>query len=157
MDKLRENLIELLKGGGAHLSFEDAVKDLPANLRGAKINNQPHTAWRLVEHMRIAQWDILEFVRNPKHKSPKWPEGYWPDGDAPPTRDAWTKAIRAFRVDRDALVKIVKNRKTDLLAPIPHGDGQTIAREAMLAADHTSYHVGQLVMLRRALGAWDHE
>src|SRR3954466_5009539 len=143
---LRDHLIELLRGGSAHLDFDKAVAGLPANLRGAKPAGQPHTHWRLVEHMRIAQWDILEFCRNPKHKSPKWPQGYWPAGDAPPTRDAWTQTIGAFRADRDALIKIVKDRKNDLLSPIPHGDGQTIAREVMLAADHTSYHVGQLVM-----------
>jgi hypothetical protein len=104
--------------------------------------------------MRIAQWDILEFIRNPKHISPPWPEGYWPSADAPPSAAAWDRSVVAFRRDLKRMVALVKSPATDLLAPIPHGSGQTILREAMLAADHNSYHIGQLIVLRRRLGAW---
>ena len=151
---LRDHLLYLLRGGGAHLNFEKAIADLPASLRGGKPANQPHTPWRLVEHMRIAQWDILEFCRNPKHNSPKFPEGYWPRGDAPENDAAWERSIAAFRVDLQAMQDLVANPATDLFARIPHGDGQTVLREALLIADHNAYHLGQLVLLRRLLGAW---
>ena len=151
---LREHLVELLEGGSAHLHFEQAVADLPEQLRGAKVDGVPHTAWRLLEHMRINQWDILEFSRNPNHVSPEFPQGYWPDGDAPPQPDSWDRSIRAWRADLRAMITLVADPKTDLYAPIPHGDGQTILREALLSADHNAYHLGQLVLLRRALGAW---
>lgn len=152
---LRKQLIELLRGGGAHLTFDNAVAGLPPKLRGAKPPAQPHTPWRLVEHMRIAQRDILEFSRNPKHVSPKWPDEYWPDGDAPPTPTDWQQSIRRFRADAKAMQKLVKDPKNDLLAPFPHGHGQTLLREALLVADHTAYHLGQLIMVRRLLGAWE--
>lgn len=153
-DILRQHLLELLDGGGAHLAFDTAVANLPAKLRGAKPPGQPHTAWRLVEHMRLAQWDILEFVRNPSHRSPAWPDGYWPQEDAPASAAAWKSSLAAFRADLGDLKALVADPSADLLLPLPHGQGQTLAREAMLAADHTAYHVGQLVMLRRLLGAW---
>ena len=155
LEKLRQHLVDLLGPGGAHVEFDKAVADLPVKLRGAKPPNVPHSPWRLVEHMRIAQEDILEFTRDAQHKSPEWPEGYWPDGDAPPNEKAWNRAIRAFKADRKAMIDIVKNPKTHLLAPLLRGQGQTVAREAMLLADHTAYHVGQLIVVRRALGAWN--
>jgi hypothetical protein len=151
---LREHLLYLLKDGGAHLNFDAAVADLPANLRGAKVPGVPHTAWRLLEHLRICQWDILEFSRNPKHVSPQFPEGYWPAGDAPPDAAAWDRSVAAFRADLRAMEDLVADPATDLFARIPHGEGQTILREALLVADHNAYHLGQLVLLRRALGAW---
>ena len=151
---LREHLLYLLGGGGAHLDFDAAVANLPAELRGARAADVPHTPWRLVEHMRIAQWDILEFSRNSKHVSPPFPEGYWPQGDGPPDADAWDRSLAAFRADLQALQNLVANPSTDLFARIAHGDGQTILREALLVADHNAYHLGQLVMLRRVLGAW---
>lgn len=151
---LREDLVGLLKGGHAHLDFDSAVADLPSRLYGAKVEHQPHTPWRLIEHIRIAQWDILEFVRNPKHQSPPWPEGYWPKEDAPKDSSAWTRSVQSYRTDLTDLQELVADPANDLLAPLPHGQGQTLAREAMLAADHTAYHLGQLVTLRRALGAW---
>jgi uncharacterized damage-inducible protein DinB len=154
---LREHLLYLLRGGGAHLDFETAVADLPAELRGARGAGAPHTPWRLVEHMRIAQWDILEFSRNPKHVSPAFPDGYWPEGDAPPNAAAWDQSLAAFRADLQAMQDLVSDPSTDLFARIPHGEGQTILREALLVADHNAYHLGQLVMLRRALGAWPAE
>lgn len=152
--EMREQLVELLRGGGAHLTFDDAVADLPAELRGAKPAGQPHTPWRLVEHMRIAQRDILEFSRNGKHVSPEWPEGYWPKTDGPPSAKAWNACLKSFREDLAAMQDLLSDPKTDLMATIPHGQGQTVFREAMLVADHNAYHVGQLVILRRMLGAW---
>lgn len=152
-----EHLLYLLGGGGAHISFEQAIGDLPRHLRGAQAQGLPFTAWRLVEHMRIAQWDILEFSRNSKHASPEFPAGYWPAGDAPPDDAAWDKSLKAFRADLKAVVKLVTDPTADLCARIPHGSGQTILREALLVADHNAYHLGQLVMLRRLLGAWPPE
>jgi hypothetical protein len=151
---MREQLLELLRGGGAHLTFDEAVADLPAKLRGAKPAGQPHTPWRLVEHMRITQWDILEFTENAKHVSPEWPEGYWPPDGAPPKAADWDKSIKQFHTDAESMKKLVADPKRDLFAPIPQGTGQTIFREAMLVADHTAYHLGQLVILRRMLGVW---
>jgi hypothetical protein len=151
---LREQLVYLLKGGGAHVHFEDALDKLPANLRGAFVKGLPHTAWQLLEHSRIAQWDILEFSRNPKHVSPDFPGGYWPKTPVPPNDAAWDKSVSEFFKDLAAMVQFVKNPRTDLCKKIPHGDGQTVLREALLLADHNSYHLGQLVDLRRAMGAW---
>jgi hypothetical protein len=155
--KLRDHVLYLLRGGGAHLSFDKAVAGLPAKLRGAKPPDVPHSPWRLVEHMRLAQWDILEFSRNPRHESPKFPEGYWPKGDAPPNAAAWNDSLKRFRQDLKEMEKLVTDPKTDLFARIPHGDGQTILREALLVADHNAYHLGQLVVIRRMLGAWKDE
>jgi len=149
---LRQHIVYLLEGGGAHLSFDEAVKRFPAALRGVKPAGAPHTAWQLVEHMRLAQWDILEFSRNAKHVSPTFPDGYWPDSGAPPTARAWNAALRQFHADLAAMIALVKKPSTDLYARIPHGDGQTILREALLVADHNAYHLGQLVLLRQTLG-----
>src|SRR5438105_6354196 len=157
MAKLREHLLDLLRGGGAHLTFDKAIAGLPAELRGAKPSGVPHTPWRLLEHLRIAQWDILEFSRNPAHVSPPWPDGYWPRGDAPPDDHAWDRAVGAFRADLAAVCALVADPATDLFAPIPHGDGQTVLREALLVADHNAYHLGQLVVIRRLLGCWPEE
>jgi hypothetical protein len=151
---LRDHLLYLLRDGGAHLNFDAAVADLPAGLRGARPPGVPHSPWRLLEHMRIAQWDILEFSRNPRHVSPKFPDGYWPPGDAPPDAAAWDRSIQAFKTDLQAMCDLVVNPDTDLFAKIPHGSGQTILREALLVADHNAYHLGQLVVVRRALEAW---
>ena len=151
---LREHVIYLLDGGGAHAKFDDVVKDFPANLRGKKPAGLPHTPWMLLEHMRLAQWDILEFSRNAKHESPEWPEGYWPKSEAPANAAAWETSIRHFRKDLKAMSDLVEDPKTDLFAKIPGGDGQTILREALLVADHNAYHLGQLVDAKRALGAW---
>ncbi len=152
---LRKHVIYLLDGGGAHLNFEQAIGGLPQDLRGAKVPGVPHTAWRLVEHLRICQWDILEFCRNPEHVSPGFPDGYWPETDAPPDEKAWERSIEAFRADLRAVIDLVADPGTALVAPIPHGHGQTILREALLVADHNAYHLGQLVFLRRCLGAWN--
>jgi DinB superfamily len=151
---LREHLDDLLAGGGAHLDFDKAVADLPPDLRGVHAPNIPHNAWQLVEHLRIAQWDILEFSRNPRHVSPDFPAGYWPVTDAPPDEEAWERSLAGFRADLTAMRALVADPATDLFAKIPHGDGQTVLREALLIADHNAYHLGQLVLVRRAIGAW---
>jgi hypothetical protein len=153
-DALRQHVLDLLRGHNAHLDFEAAMADFPSKLRGARHPGAPHTAWQLLEHMRIAQWDILEFSRNPKHKSPAWPEGYWPKTETPPSAASWNNSLRSFRADLKALAKLVGDKKTDLLARIPNGTGQTILREAMLVADHNAYHLGQVVLLRQLLGVW---
>jgi hypothetical protein len=151
---LREHILYLLRGGGAHLDFKSAMADLPAELRGAKPAGVPHSPWRLVEHMRIAQWDILEFCRNPKHVSPQFPYGYWPSGDAPPDGKGWERSLAGFEGDLQAMCDLVHNPATDLFARIAHGEGQTVLREALLVADHNGYHLGQLMVVRRALGSW---
>jgi uncharacterized damage-inducible protein DinB len=151
---LRQHLIELLEGGHAHAKFDDIIKDLPLKLRGKKLENFPHTAWMLLEHLRLAQWDILEFSRNAQHKSPEWPSGYWPKTEAPPSAEAWEKSVEEFRRDLKAVQALVNDPQTDLFARIPWGDGQTILREVLLVADHNSHHLGQLLDVRRLLGAW---
>jgi len=151
---LRDHLLELLKGGSAHLGFDGAVDGLPAELRGRKPPGLPHTVWQLVEHLRLAQLDILDFSRNPDYEERKFPDDYWPATEAPPSDEAWSQSIEAFRRDLQAMKDLVADPKTDLFAKIPWGDGQTILREAMLVADHNAYHVGQIVVVRQGLGAW---
>ena len=153
-DPVREQVINLLRGGQAHLSFDQVIKDFPPKLRGVKPPGAPHTAWQLLEHMRIAQWDILEFSRDAKHVSPSWPEGYWPKTEQPSSDAAWKKSVASVKKDLLAMEKLIENPKTDLYAKIPHGTGQNILREALLVADHNAYHIGQLLLVRRLLGAW---
>ena len=151
---LRDHLVKLLEGGHAHATFDAAIKGLPAALRARAPKGLPYSPWQLLEHLRIAQWDILEFSRNPKHVSPEWPAGYWPATDAPPSPAAWNKSVSAFQADLKVMMSLVKSPRRDLFARIPHGESQTILREALLVADHNAYHLGELVYLRRALGAW---
>jgi hypothetical protein len=152
--ELREHLVALLKGGGAHVHFMDAIDGFPETKRGSFVEGLPHTGWQLLEHARIAQWDILEFSRDPRHVSPGFPEGYWPKTPGPPDNATWEESVQSFQHDLQQMIKLVKNPRTDLYAAIPHGEGQTILREALLLADHNAYHLGQLVDMRRALGAW---
>ncbi|HEV8041596.1 MAG TPA: DinB family protein [Bryobacteraceae bacterium] len=154
IDALRRHLVDLLAGGHAHVNLESALKGLPPKFRGVKPKGSEYTVWQLLEHIRIAQWDILGFSRNPKHVSPAWPEGYWPKTQAPPSAAAWNKSIKQTRADLEAMRKLVLSKKSDLLRPIPHGQGQTLLREALLVADHNAYHIGQLVLIRRLLHAW---
>jgi hypothetical protein len=151
---LRQHLIYLLTDGGAHAKFEDVIAAIPAKLRGQTPAAMPHSPWMLLEHMRIAQWDILEFSRNPEYKSPVWPESYWPPTGAPPNAAAWNESVKNLRKDLKSLENLIANPETDLFAKIPWGDGQTIIREALLVADHNAYHLGQLVDVLRLLGAW---
>jgi hypothetical protein len=154
-DPVREQVVNLLRGGHAHVTNDDALKDFPAKLRGAKPKGTEHSAWELLEHSRIALRDILEFSRDAKHISPKWPEGYWPKSSKPASDAAWKKSVSSFKKDLSAMIELVENPKTDLYAKIPHGSGQNILREALLVADHNAYHIGQVVLLRRLIGAWD--
>jgi hypothetical protein len=152
---LRDHLLELLRGGHAHANFEKALAGLSPELRGRKAPNLPHTIWQLLEHLRIAQWDIVEFSRDAHHASPPWPEGYWPKTEAPPDDAAWNHCVDSFNRDLQAMRDLVADPQTDLYAKLPWGDGQTVLREVMMLADHDAYHLGQIVSVRQALGDWE--
>jgi DinB superfamily len=148
---LRRMLVDAMRGDQAHLDFDSAVKDFPAELRGVKPHGAPHTAWELLEHIRIAQRDILDFSHDPKHQSPEWPKAYWPSTEAPPDEKAWDKTVRAFQKDAREFHKLVEDPTQDLFKVFEHGDGQTLLREAVLVASHNSYHLGQFVFLKKML------
>jgi uncharacterized damage-inducible protein DinB len=150
---LRADLVELLKGGSAHLTWEQALRGLPRELRAASPGRGLHTIWELIEHMRIAQEDILRYTLDPRWTSPAWPAGYWPSVGEP-TDVQWQACIAGFRRDLGAVVKLVRKRRFDLTAPLPHGEGRTALREVLLVADHNAHHLGQIVQARRLLGAW---
>lgn len=152
---LRDHVIKLLQGRGAHLDFDSAIDGLSVELRGTKAPGIEHTPWKLLEHLRICQWDILEYSRDPEHVSPEFPVGYWPATDAPPSDDAWEACVKSFHDDLQAMQDLVGDPSIDLTAQIPHGQpGHTVLREALILADHNSYHLGQLVLVRKALGDW---
>ena len=151
---LRDNLGRSLSWHEAHVDWKKAVAGIPAKDQGKRPKGAEHSPWELLEHMRLATWDILEFSRDPKHVSPDWPAGYWPKKPAPPNAGAWEKSVRALERDLDEMRKLVNDPRIDLVAPIPGGAGQTILREALLIADHNAYHLGQLVLVRRLLGCW---
>ncbi len=138
-----------MRGHQAHLDFDSAMRDFPSEIRGTKPPGAPHTAWQLLEHMRIAQHDILEFSRNPQYQSPKWPDEYWPLTEAPPDNEAWASSVQSFRQDAQEMARLV--REGDLFQPFAHGEGQTLLREALLVASHNSYHLGQIIFLRKVL------
>ena len=146
---LRDHLLSLLRGANAHLTLDDFVSNFPVQAFGQRIQGLPYTAWQVLEHMRIAQWDILEFCRDEKHVSPKWPEGYWPKPDKLGDEESWKETIQKFHHDLKQMEELVANTSTDLFAQIPHGSGQTILREALLIADHNAYHLGALVVMGR--------
>jgi hypothetical protein len=152
LSSFRKELIAHLTEGHAHATYEAAVKDFPANLRGVKSHDLPHSAYQLIEHLRIAQWDILEYALDPNHKSPEFPDGYWPKSPEPLDSKAWDASIASFKKDSDKLVAALEH--ADVLAPIPHAGNQSLASKTILLIDHNSYHVGQLILLRRLLGAW---
>lgn len=147
---LRTLLVDALRGHQAHIDFDSAVKDFPVEARGSKPDGSPHTAWQLLEHMRIAQHDILEFSRNPKHESPDWPEGYWPKTDAPPNDQAWDESVRAFLHDGAEFKKLIDDPHSNLFEPFAHGSGQNLLREALLLVCHNSYHLGQLIFVKKS-------
>ena len=151
---LREHLRKMLSWEDAHVGFDRAVADLPAELRGKQPCGVPYSPWQLLEHLQITQRDILEFCRNPQYQEKKWPDDYWPSSAAPPSAAAWDDSVRQFREDRKALQDLAADSSIDLFAKIPHGEGQTYLRELLLVADHTAYHVGELIVVRRLLGAW---
>src|SRR5215203_6548196 len=150
-DSLRKHILYLLRGGGAHLSFDDFINRFPADLCDRRIDGLPYTPWQVLEHMRLAQWDILEFSREANHVSPEFPKGYWPSPEQPGTAASWEQSVAEFRKDLEQMAALVEDPATDLYATIPHGDGQTILREALLIADHNAYHLGVLTMMARVL------
>lgn len=149
IDSLRKHVLNLLRGGSAHLSFDDLVNSFPADLCNRQIEGLPYTAWQVLEHMRRAQWDILEFSRDPNHVSPEFPKGYWPQPDELGTPQSWQETVAEFRSDREQMEALVEDESTDLYAKIPHGEGQTILREALVMADHNAYHLGVLSVMAR--------
>jgi len=154
---LGNHLRKLLGWRDAHANFDTAVEGLDPSLQGVRPRGLPHSPWELLEHLRISQADILEFCRSAKYQEKSWPEDYWPDSPTPPDPGAWDRAVGEYRADREALQSLASDDGVDLFAEIPWGEGQTYLRELLLVADHTAYHVGQLVLVRRALDAWDSE
>jgi len=153
-DPLRDHLLKILDWHDAHTSFDDAIEGIPVALRGRRPAKVPYSPWQLLEHLRLCQFDILDFCRNPAYEERKWPEEYWPAGVAPPSSRSWARSVKSFREDREELKRLVADPSRDLFARIPNGTGQTYLREILLVADHNAYHVGQLVVVRRLLGAW---
>src|SRR3569833_118103 len=153
-ETLRQQLARFIDFGEAHIASDAALAPLDLSLQGKRVERLPHSPWELLEHIRITQHDIFDFCRNPEYADMKWPDDYWPKSPVPPSADSWEKSVSSFNKDREALRKLATNQKIDLLAKIPHGDGQTYMRELILAQDHLSYHLGQLVLVRQALGAW---
>jgi len=151
---LREQLARALGWEEAHASFESAVANLAASLRGTAPAGLPYSPWQLVEHLRISQHDILDFCRNPNYEAMSWPDDYWPTSPAPPSSASWDASVQRFGEDRAALQALARDPAVNLETTIPHGDGQTYLRELLLAADHAAYHVGELIVVRRLLGAW---
>jgi hypothetical protein len=151
---VREQLLALLRGGNAHMGFDQAVADFPVEHINRKPPHTPYMPWHLIDHIRIAQWDILEFVRNPDHVSPSWPEGYWPAQNEQADEAHWQQTLAAFRADLKALQDLVADPKTDLYAPLPHAPNYTILREILVVADHNAYHIGEFAILRQVMGTW---
>ena len=152
---LADELISLLTDGNAHATFEDACTDLTPEIWNRHVPVVPYTIWQLVEHLRIAQWDILEFCLDARHESPEWPAGYWPARDTIADEKQWHATLDHIHADRQRFINLLRDDKTDLLAPLPHGTGQTILREAFLIADHAAYHTGEIILVRRLLHAWE--
>jgi len=150
---LIDELIKLLNGGNAHAGLDDALKGLPAELRGVKPGKLPYTIWQLVEHIRIAQWDMLEFSKNEKHNSPPWPEGYWVVETSPANDEQWERSIQQINKDREKFIHLLKSG--DVYKAFPYGEGQSILREALQIADHNAYHTAEIIVIRRLLGAWN--
>ncbi|WPU95467.1 DinB family protein [Mucilaginibacter sabulilitoris] len=150
---LIDELVHLLNGGNAHADLTRALDGLPSNLRGVKPDKLPYSIWQLVEHIRIAQWDMLEFCKDGSHESPNWPDDYWPKETSPTSDEAWNKSVRQINKDTDELMGLAKTG--NLFEKIPHGDGQTILREILQAADHNAYHLAEIIMVRRLLDAWN--
>ena len=152
-DQLISEITKLMQGGSAHAGLDKALASMPAQLRGAKVDKLPYTIWQLLEHIRIAQWDMLQFSKDGNHLSPKWPDEYWPKEPAPADDEAWDNSIKQIKDDLAAFIDLLKLE--NIYAKIPHGSGQTVLREALQIADHTAYHVAEIIMMRRLLGAWE--
>lgn len=151
---VRQQLLELLKGGHAHMSFSEAVKDFPLEFANVMVPNGTYTPWHILEHIRLAQWDILDFILNPDYVQPAWPEGYWPAPEALAERTQWEHTIQQFNHDLEVLWSIVADPETDLYAPLPHAPDYTIFREILVVSDHNAYHIGEFAILRQVMGSW---
>ncbi|MBX0289093.1 DinB family protein [Hymenobacter sp. HSC-4F20] len=150
-----KELSELLTQGNAHVTLAEACANVPAHLLNEHVPDLPYTLWQLAEHIRIAQWDIVEFCLNPEHESPQWPEGYWPAPDAQGDETGWQQTLAHISQDQKRFLELLRDPAQDLLAPLPHGSGQTLLREALLIGDHTAYHTGQIILVRRLLNNWE--
>ena len=151
---LREQLLELLRGGHAHMGLDEAVSDFPPQAMNERAPNVSYTPWELLEHIRIAQWDILAFIQDPDHVSPEWPSGYWPAEGETATEEAWAETVRQIRSDREALVALVADPETDLTAPLPHAPEYSVVREILTVTDHSAYHLGEFALMREVMGTW---
>ena len=151
---LRKQLAAVLSWADAHVDFDRAIAGIPPDARGKRPANLPYSAWQLLEHMRIAQYDILDFCINPNYEEMKWPDDYWPASPEPPSEKAWDESVRQYRTDRAAVERLATDASIDLMAKIPNGSGQTYLREVLLIADHGAYHLGELILVRRLLGIW---
>jgi len=154
MDELRQQILDLLTRDHAHAGFDAAVKNMPPEIRGKRPRGAEHSPWEILEHLRLAQADMLDYIRNPKYVAREWPAGYWPKTQKPPDEAAWDKSVKAFKRDRNALAALVKDESRDLLAPIDYAGGKSLLRDILVVTDHNAYHIGQLIQLRRLLGAW---
>lgn len=156
MKRVREEIVAQLNGGNAHATLEQVVADFPAQSRGTAPKGLPYSAWQLLEHIRIAQEDMLQFVVNKDggYVAPNWPDYYWPKAAAPPSETAWDQSVTQIQRDRDQFAALIKDPNADLVKPFPWGDGQTLLHEAFLIVDHTAYHLGEIVAIRRTLGVW---
>lgn len=152
---IKDQLTQLLTKAHAHATLDEALENISTEDAGKKPNDLPYSIWKLVEHIRITQWDILEFSRNPNHQSPNWPDDYWPKEDAPADENAWKNALQQIKNDSNEFIALLNEPESDLYTPFPHGNGQNLLREAMLIADHTSYHTGQIIAIRRLLNDWN--
>jgi hypothetical protein len=152
---LVKNLVDLIVKGNAHISLDEALDNIPFALLGERPGKLPYSIWQITEHIRIAQWDILEFSRNAKHVSPDWPGGYWPEETAPKSKDAWQKCVKKIKAERNSFIKLIENAGDDLFTPFEHGTGQSLLKEALVLADHNSYHCGEIIVIRRLLNAWN--
>lgn len=153
-EALRAQLVKLLSWGDAHVDFDSAVENIPQELSGRQPEGLPYSLWQLLEHMRLAQRDILDFCRDENYKQPEWPDDYWPKSPAPPSTEAWEESIAEFRADRQALIDLISDSALNLFDSIPHGQGQTYLREVLLVADHNAYHLGEIIAVRRLLKIW---
>jgi hypothetical protein len=149
-----DELSDLLETGNAHASFDDAIKGMPTELLGKVPDGSAYSIWQLVEHVRITQWDILEFSKGPGHKSPSWPDEYWPKDPVPPNGHALKKSVEQIKADRQAFIDLLRQAGEGIYTPFAYGDGQSLFREALVLADHNSYHTGEIIVLRRIMGAW---
>src|SRR5258708_141610 len=151
---LVKNLVDLIEKGNAHISLDKALENMPFSLLGERPGNLPYSTWQITEHIRIAQWDILEFSHSSKHVSPKWPDGYWQKETAPKSGDSWEKCIQQIGADRTSFTELIKNAGDNLYKPFEYGNGQNLLKEALVLADHNSYHTGEIIIIRRLLNEW---